>query len=66
MTATAHEDQKLLPCPFCGAEMNISEQGNLGHPQGECVVVAILIAYHSGFIPEKSKLIDLWNRRAKS
>ncbi len=53
-----------LPCPFCGAEMTLTEQGNLGHPQDECLIVALLYACNGYVLPEEPKLIDLWNRRA--
>lgn len=52
----------LLPCPFCGAEMNISEGGLPWHPLNDgtrsfCIIGGMSIYTHH---------IGLWNTRANS
>jgi len=58
---------KLKPCPFCGGEVTLEEMET--HPEYKyyeiyCYKCRLVIKHN--FDPEfKTKLVKLWNRRAK-
>jgi hypothetical protein len=57
--------QKALPCPFCGAQMNVTESGHLGHPNVKCATIALLYLASGHNLPEGINMLELWNTRVK-
>lgn len=56
-------EEKLLPCPFCGGEAEVSE-GYSGMPKGTFVQCKNCWAFVAGF-KTKTDAISAWNRRVK-
>ncbi len=62
---TKFPEQKALPCPFCGAQMRVTEEGGIGHPPGKCMLLAILHMCNRTSLSQNVNLLELWNTRAK-
>jgi len=58
------EEDKPLPCPFCGGEAEVVEASRLVMPRGTFVQCKNCWAFVAGF-KTKTDAIAAWNRRMK-
>lgn len=59
-------DERLLPCPFCGGEAEIIEEGFLAEPDYfmiRCKDKNCTMRPKTDFYKDKSKVISFWNTR---
>ena len=62
---TKSPEQTALPCPFCGAQMSVNESGDIGHPPGNCLILALLYLCNRSNLSQNVNLLELWNTRVK-
>ena len=62
---TKFPEQKALPCPFCGAQMSVNESGDIGHPPGKCLILALMILCNKSDLSPNVNFLELWNTRVK-